>query len=122
MEPLNAFRYANRVYRGTGEIADLCAWTDGQQVVSGWRMNWRERLFALLFGHVWITLLCGERVPPIAAQVRRRLLYEADEGDWRAARLRHADYIEKRRREADYRSVERRFRHWRWRLWYWLIG
>lgn len=49
---------------------------DGQ-CVSCWRMSWRERLSALVFGRMWIAVLSGQSQPPIAPMVTR------DERFWR---------------------------------------
>jgi hypothetical protein len=52
-------------------VDPLPIWTDGEQCVSCWRMSWRERLFALMFGRVWVALLSGKTQPPIYVQVSK---------------------------------------------------
>ena len=46
------------------EIIAIRAWTDGSECVSCWRMSWRERFAALIFGKVWLSLLSGRTMPP----------------------------------------------------------
>ena len=48
-------------------IGPLHVWTDGQECVSCWKMSWKERISALLFGKVWICILSGQTQPPIQA-------------------------------------------------------
>lgn len=55
-------------------ITPLPIWTDGEQCVSCWRMNWRERLSALVFGRVWIAALTGRTQPPIFATAVKEYL------------------------------------------------
>ena len=46
-------------------IEPLSVWTDERQCVSCWRMSWKERIYALLFGKVWCAVLSGDTQPPI---------------------------------------------------------
>lgn len=69
------FSESNRVLQapaGAADIASLPVWTDDQQCVSCWRLTWRERLSALLFGRVWLAVLSGRSQPPVALLVTRR--------------------------------------------------
>lgn len=43
---------------------DLHVQNDGYQLLSLWRMNWRERLSALFFGRVWLGVQ-GQQHPPV---------------------------------------------------------
>lgn len=79
MMPTN-FAEANRTLGDNGyrsdAVADIVAlpvWTDGEQCVSCWRMSWRERLSALLFGRVWLRVLSGSNQPPAALAAARSL-------------------------------------------------
>jgi len=72
------FAEANRTLGDNGyrseaatNIVSLRVWTDGEQCVSCWRMSWRERLSALLFGRVWLQVLSGDNQPPVALTVGR---------------------------------------------------
>lgn len=58
---------------GGHDIATIRVWSDGERVISLWRMTWRERLSALLFGKCYVTLLCGQRVPPVGVHVIKEL-------------------------------------------------
>jgi hypothetical protein len=46
-------------------VEALPIWTNGEQCVSCWRANWRERLSILLFGKVWVSVLSGDTQPPV---------------------------------------------------------
>ena len=81
MQPVN-FELSNRVLQPshtvysediTGVI-DLPVWTNREQCVSCWRMSWRERLSALLFGRVWLAVLSGETQPPVCIHAERKYL------------------------------------------------
>ena len=61
-------------------VISLPVWTDGEQCVSCWRMSWWERLMALLFGRVWVSVLSGSTQPPICAVVMREYLKEVKSG------------------------------------------
>lgn len=52
-------------------VEPLPVWTDGEQVVSCWRMTWRDRLRALLYGRVWVATLSGSTTVPLCATVER---------------------------------------------------
>jgi len=58
-------------------VEPLHVWTDGEQCVSCWRMSWRERLSALLFGRVWIAALSGQTQPPLYAEVAKTYFRES---------------------------------------------
>jgi len=55
-----------------GEIGGLPVHTTGLQCISCWRMTWRERLSALLFGRVWLAVFSGRTQPPVYVQASRR--------------------------------------------------
>jgi len=84
MKPV-AFRLSNKVLRpGGGEYSEnvtgvdpLPIWTDGEQCVSCWRMSLHERLAALLFGRVWVSVLSGSTQPPFCVTAEREYLKEA---------------------------------------------
>lgn len=83
MKPI-PFRHANRLLQWSGAsysenvtgVDPLPIWTDGEQCVSCWRMSWRERLSALIFGRVWLALLSGETQPPVWLGAQRTYLKE----------------------------------------------
>ena len=47
------------------EYSSLWVYTDGNECLSCWKMNWRHRLNALLFGRVWLCVLSGKTQPPV---------------------------------------------------------
>ena len=46
------------------ECSSLWVYTDGEQCISCWKMNWKQRIMALLFGRVWLSVLSGQTQPP----------------------------------------------------------
>jgi hypothetical protein len=62
------------------EIVSLPVFSDGEQCISLWRMSWRERLSALLFGRVWLQVLSGPTQPPVALTTARTIFEEQDGG------------------------------------------
>ena len=47
------------------ECSNLWVYTDGEQCISCWKMTIKQRLSALFFGKVWISVLSGQTQPPI---------------------------------------------------------
>lgn len=47
------------------ECSSLMVYTNGRECVSCWRLTWKERLSALLFGRVWLSMLSGFTQPPV---------------------------------------------------------
>lgn len=47
------------------ECSSLWVNTDGKECVSCWRLGFIERIRALFFGRVWVSVLSGETQPPI---------------------------------------------------------
>jgi hypothetical protein len=63
------------------EVSPLPVYTDGKQCISCWRMNWRERLAALFFGRVWLSVLSGHTQPPVwLLATREALEYREEDG------------------------------------------
>ena len=77
MTPTN-HKFANRTLgapRGQeGEVLPLPVYTDGQQCISCWRLSWRERLSALVFGRVWLSVMSGVTQPPVWLSAERAVL------------------------------------------------
>lgn len=65
------FPKANLKLTGPAGIGDLPVHRSGGQITSCWRMTWRERLSALLWGRAWLTVLSPETQPPVSLEVRR---------------------------------------------------
>lgn len=47
------------------ECSSLWVYTDGKQCISCWKLSWKQRLKALLFGRVWLSVLSGTTQPPV---------------------------------------------------------
>lgn len=47
------------------ECGSLWVYSDGRQCISCWRLTWKERIKALLFGKVWLSVLSGYSQPPV---------------------------------------------------------
>jgi hypothetical protein len=77
MEPIN-FEQANKNLLKPPSMTDeecgsLPVFTDGTQCLSLWKMTWRERLSALLFGKVWLWVISGQTQPPVALQASKEV-------------------------------------------------
>lgn len=64
----------------TDEIVTLPVYRDGEQCISLWKMNWRERLSALIYGRVWLQVLSGSTQPPVALRAKKNIFMEVDDG------------------------------------------
>lgn len=79
------FKHSNTTLQPSGKkysenvtsVTSLPIWTDGEQCLSCWKMSFRERLNALIFGRVWIAVLTGETQPPIFATAAKEYLKES---------------------------------------------
>ncbi len=69
MKPIK-FDYANTTFaRNQPEYLPLPAWTDGNQVVSGWSLTLHERLHILFSGVIWIRQMTfGHKLQPLRPQ------------------------------------------------------
>lgn len=47
------------------ECSSLWVYSDGEQCISCWKLGWKERIAALLFGKVWLSVLSGSTQPPV---------------------------------------------------------
>lgn len=47
------------------ECSPLWVYTDSRSCVSCWRLTWKERIKALLFGKIWLGVLSGHTQPPV---------------------------------------------------------
>lgn len=68
------FKEANQLLHKPEGITDeqcqaLPVWTDKKHCVSCWQATWKERLFFLLTGRVWLWVWSGHTQPPVAASV-----------------------------------------------------
>ena len=61
-----------------GEIpncVDLPVFKDGKQIISKWKMSWRERLSALFFGIAHVSVRAQRLSPAIYVWVQRQAFY-----------------------------------------------
>jgi hypothetical protein len=61
------------------ECGPLPVFNDGQQSISCWKMTWRERLSALVFGKVWLYVISGHTQPPVALEARKTIFVKIKE-------------------------------------------
>lgn len=64
------FKEANRKLLKPDNMTDeecnsLWVYTDGKQCISCWKLSWKQRIKALLFGRVWLSVLYGGTQPPV---------------------------------------------------------
>ena len=69
MKPIK-FAEANRELKKPADMTDeecksLYVYTDGIDCISCWKMNFRQRLTALIFGKVWLSVHSGGTQPPV---------------------------------------------------------
>lgn len=67
------FKQSNKTYTAPPDMPEcksLQVLEGDGMIVSRWKMSWRERLSALIFGIVWVKLATS-RQPPIAIEVTR---------------------------------------------------
>lgn len=81
------FKYANRCLGKPkdwpeGSCDDLPIFTNGAMCISKWRMTWRERLSALIFGTVWANVYSGATQPPVFLWVHRSAFKEQKKAGW----------------------------------------
>src|SRR5262245_54440666 len=70
------------------ECGDLWIYeTPEGQCISCWRMSWRERLSALIFGRAWIWVWSGSTQPPISLLAKRQIFTTTNPGADRKSRF-----------------------------------
>ena len=75
VEPIK-FREANKnLLKPNGmtdeECGSLWVYSDGEQCISCWKLGWKERISALLFGNIWLSVLSGQTQPPVWIDSRK---------------------------------------------------
>jgi hypothetical protein len=63
----------------TEECGSLPVFTDGKQCISLWQMTWRERLSALFFGRIWLSVYSGQTQPPVWLSAERQVFKDVKE-------------------------------------------
>ena len=80
MEPMKFLQANKNLLKPVGmtdeECGSLPVFTDGKECISLWKMTWRERLSALLFGKVWLWVISGQTQPPVALLATREIFKE----------------------------------------------
>jgi hypothetical protein len=56
-------------YGTDGPVLDLPVYIGGGEIISRWRLTWRERLAVLIGGDVWLRVLAARTQPPVCLQV-----------------------------------------------------
>lgn len=69
MKPIK-FKQANRELQGPklmtdDECRNLWVFTDDTECVSCWKLSFKERIRALIYGKVWLGVLSGNTQPPV---------------------------------------------------------
>ena len=67
---------SNLLAGGIPGCYDLPVYKDGSQIVSKWKMTWRERFSALFHGTVFVYVMAPRTSPPMAFIVARQVFYE----------------------------------------------
>lgn len=80
------FPEKNKTLGAPASMQDSCdpldVWTDGKVCISRWRMTWRERIAALVFGRVWLRVYFGSSQPPVAISAERTVFLKTDTRTW----------------------------------------
>lgn len=63
------------------EVLPLPVFRDGQQVISCWRLSWRERFSALFYGRAWVGVLGGVTQPPVWITTKRGVFSKVEQTD-----------------------------------------
>jgi hypothetical protein len=53
-------------YGTADDVVDLPVHRTGAEIISCWRLSWRERLAVLLSGRVWLRVLAARTHAPVA--------------------------------------------------------
>lgn len=82
MEPTK-FKEANRDLLKPENMTDeecrsLPVYTDGRECISCWKMTWKDRIKALLYGKVWLSVLSGRTQPPVWLQCEKTVFSEVE--------------------------------------------
>lgn len=69
MKPIK-FEQANKQLQKPSSMTDeeckpLWVYTNGVECISCWKMSFKQRLLALLYGRVWLSVYSGQTQPPV---------------------------------------------------------
>lgn len=60
------------------ECKSLWVYNDGYGCISCWKMTFRQRLSALFFGKIWLSVLSGKTQPPVWIGCAKNLFVKAE--------------------------------------------
>lgn len=74
------FKQSNRVYTKPDSMTDeqcssLHTFTDGNEIISKWEGTFKERLFFLFYGYIWLHV-AGTSQPPVLLQAKRTVFLD----------------------------------------------
>ncbi len=81
MKPCDEFPHATKILTRPAEMTDeecgsLAVWEGDSMLVSRWKMRWRERLSALVYGTVWIWVYTRTGTqPPISIEATKNIFH-----------------------------------------------
>ena len=81
------FKQANRNLLKPNSMTDeecksLWVFTDNRECISCWKLSFKQRLSALFFGTVWLSVLSGGTQPPVWLNCTRTVFKkEVSDGD-----------------------------------------
>ena len=63
------------------ECSSLWVHCDGKECTSCWKMNWKDRIRAVLHGRIWLSVLSGNTQPPVCVSCAKTIFVEVKEAD-----------------------------------------
>lgn len=77
MEPIHFPEETKTLGKPAGWADEDCGplpvFNDGVQSISLWKMSWRERFSALIFGRIWLRVVFGYTQPPVLLEAKRNI-------------------------------------------------
>jgi hypothetical protein len=61
------------------ECGDLHVFNDGKQSISCWRLSFKQRISALLFGRIWLSVFGGITQPPVWIDCSKTVFIDKEE-------------------------------------------
>lgn len=58
---------------------DLWVYNDGIESISCWKMSWKDRIKALLYGKVWLGVRFGQSQPPVWVDCNKTVFIKQEE-------------------------------------------
>ena len=85
MKPIE-FKGQTKILLRPGSMTDeecesLAVFSDGKICLSCWKMGFKERLKALIFGKIWVWIHSGETQPPIALECCKNVFEKEKDND-----------------------------------------